>query len=72
MAQQPLYYKVKWLGSKKVAKIELLPLSLNISQHHKEIQLYIDFFFCELLLFSRNKSKQGGFNHFWTMHSKDN
>ena len=41
----------------KGANIEILPLSLPIYQQHKDMQLYIELFFCEWLPFSINIKK---------------
>ena len=55
----------------KGSKIERIPLPLPISKHHKDLQLYIEFF-CEWSPFSINKNKQGEFHHLQAMQFKEN
>ena len=46
----------------KGANIEIVPLTLRISQHHKDLQLYMDFFFVNGYPFLATKTNKANLN----------
>ena len=59
LAHRHCYYKEKWqgLGQPRI-KSKKIPLPLPISKHHKNIELYIDFFFINGYTFLHTKSRK--------------